>query len=73
MTQEQEHRLAEKIRNDPVYQELLRQCEQAETEYLRIRSSLPEKDGILLERYIVLCEELDHRRLFLAVNAETNG
>ena len=59
--------LSEKINQDSIYQELLKSCLLLEPEYIRIRDALPETDRKLLERYISLCEELDHRRLTLAL------
>ena len=59
--------LSDKINHDSIYQELLKSCLLLEPEYTRIRDALPDGDRELLEQYISLCEELDHRRLTLAL------
>jgi len=56
-----EERLTQLAKDDPWYQQLLRECEEAEPEFLRIRASLPPSDQEMLDRYISLCEELGHR------------
>ena len=62
-----EKHLQQILQQDSIYQQLLNQCREAEPEYLRIRDSLSESDRILLENYISLGEELDHRRLSIAL------
>ncbi|MGM9588822.1 MAG: hypothetical protein ACI3V0_01455 [Faecousia sp.] len=52
---------------DDVYQELLHACLTLEPEFLRIRASLSCQEQDILERYLALCEELDYRRLMLAL------
>jgi len=67
MNQEQwENQLTQMAKNDPWYQELLKECEEAESDYLRIRNSLPQEDREKLDHYISLCEELGHRMTWLA-------
>lgn len=61
-----EEKLTQMASVDPWYQQLLRDCEEAEQDFLRIRASLPEADRELLDRYISLCEELGHRMTCLA-------
>ena len=63
---EQEIRWNKLTEKDPVYQDMLAQCEKAELEYLRIIQKLPEEDRRKLEHYICLCEELEYRRTCLA-------
>lgn len=53
------------LKNDAWYQQLLHDCCEAEAHYLRICACLSEADQELLERYISLCEELEHRRTYL--------
>lgn len=67
MTTAKETRLHHAIRCDAEYQMLLKQCLDAETEYLRIRNSLSPEDQQVLERYLSLCEEMDHRKLVIAL------
>ena len=73
MTHEQEVYLTMLTRSDSIYQELLFQCEQEELHYLRIREDMPEQDREHLDRYLALCEELDHRRLCLALARAKEG
>ena len=61
-----EEKLTQMASVDPWYQQLLKECEEAEPEFLRIRASLPEADQETLDRYISLCEELGHRMTSLA-------
>ena len=56
-----ENSLTQLAKTDLWYQQLLKDCEEAEPEFLRIRASLPEEDQETLDRYITLCEELGHR------------
>ena len=65
MTYEQEAHLNAAVNTDTTYQDILKACLLLEPEYIRICNMLPETDRELLERYISLCEELDHRRLTL--------
>ena len=60
-----EARLLTLLKQDPLYQKLLSSCEKAEQAYLRILAGLNPEDQALLEQYITLCEELDHRKLQL--------
>ena len=66
MTLEQERLLLSLLKNDGTYQELLKECGELETEYLRICDTLHEKDRKLLDRYISVCEELEHQKVRLA-------
>ena len=58
--------LLEAARKDNHYQKLLRACREAEADYTAIRDSLSEDQREQLERYISLCEELQHRLTTLA-------
>ena len=58
--------LLEAARKDDHYQKLLRACREAEADYTAIRDSLSEDQREQLERYISLCEELQHRLTTLA-------
>lgn len=58
--------LLEAARKDDHYQKLLRACREAEEDYTAIRDSLPAEQAEQLERYISLCEELQHRLTTLA-------
>ena len=60
-----EHRLRQQLLTDPIYQKLLTDCASAESDYLRIRDSLSPDDRVILESYLALCEETDHRKLYL--------
>ena len=53
------------LKTDQEYQGLLWECRMLEQEYLRIAAALPEQDRVLLDRYITLCEELEHRECYL--------
>lgn len=48
-------------RQDVLYQQLLRQCREAEAEYRAILESLPPRQQEALERYITVSMELEHR------------
>ena len=61
-----EHILLEAARKDQEYQCLLAQCRKAEKDYERILQSLSPDDREQLDRYITLCEELEHRLPLLA-------
>lgn len=58
--------LLEAARKDQEYQCLLAQCRKAEKDYERILQSLSPDDQEQLDRYITLCEELEHRLTLLA-------
>ena len=58
--------LLEAARKDDHYQKLLQACREAEEDYTAIRDSLPAEQAEQLERYISLCEELQHRLTTLA-------
>ena len=66
MTLEQERLLLSLLKNDGTYQELLKECGELEIEYLRICDTLLEKDRELLDRYISVCEEMEHQKVRLA-------
>lgn len=55
------------LRVDEVYQKLLGEYRGAEEEFCAVLRNLPEEDREILERYISLGEELDHRRTVLAL------
>lgn len=67
MTTSKDQKLASAVRMDMEYQRLLAQCGAMEAEYERILASLPAQDQALLEQYISLGEELEHRRTCLAL------
>lgn len=56
------------IRDDTEYQALLNQCLDIEPAYLDIRNRLMPEDQQILERYLSICEEMDHRKLYLALS-----
>lgn len=58
--------LIELAKNDCTYQELLTECGMLEKEYLRILATLDEGDKLLLDKYIGICEELEHQKVGLA-------
>ena len=67
MTCEQEILLAHLTHADKQYQALLSQCVTLEPEYQRIIDHLSPDDRAVLERYIALCEEMDYRKLCIAM------
>lgn len=67
MKKEQEKILAALSAADTEYQRLLCECAALEADYARIMDSLPDCDREILERYIALCEEMDHRRICIAL------
>lgn len=68
MTNQKEIMLFQAVHLDKAYQRLLAQATDLEPEYDRILAALPPEDRQLLERYISLGEELEHRKLTLAMN-----
>ena len=58
---------------DSIYQAHLQQLKSIEPEYLSILNSLPASQRQIIDRYIFLCEELDHRKLSLLLCHETPG
>lgn len=60
------HQVNEFLDHDPEFLELLAQQRTAEGEYLRIMDQLNEQDRQAMERYILLCEELEHKRTVTA-------
>lgn len=58
--------LIELAKNDCTYQELLTECGMLEKECLRILATLDEGDKLLLDKYIGICEELEHQKVRLA-------
>lgn len=63
-----ERKLYASLEKDTVYQELLNACLALEPEYRRIAASLPSHDREVLDLYISLREEMDHRALILALS-----
>ena len=57
------------LEKDPTYQQLLKECSAAEPAYLEALSKLPSNDREAIERYVSLCEEMDHRALILAMQS----
>ena len=55
------------LRVDEIYQKLLGEYRGAEKEFCTVLRNLPVEDREILERYISLGEELDHRRSVLAL------
>lgn len=68
MTHAREQLLTQAVKNDSVYRNLLQKCLAVEPDYLRFRSTVSGEDQKILDRYISLCEELDHRRTCLALS-----
>lgn len=67
MDEQQEKWLIELTQADAWYQQLLKQCEEAEKRYQQIVNKLSDEERDSVERYIALCEELEYRRTCLAV------
>ena len=62
MNRDVELRIAKMAGQDTFYRELLKECENLSSDYHRIRSVLQASDREILDRYIALCEELEHQR-----------
>lgn len=62
MTYDHERQLAELVRRDPFFQELLSECENRSQDFHRIKNLLSAEDQELLDLYIAVCEELEYRR-----------
>ena len=62
-----EQRLLQIVAKDPTYQKLLEECCAMEDQYKHILEGLSFPDREYIERYISACEELDHRRIYLAL------
>ena len=67
MTYEQEKLLSHLTSVDKQYQTLLAQCIELEADYQRIMDHLSYDDRAIVERYIALCEEMDYRKLCIAM------
>ena len=63
-----EQQLQELLQCDPVYQKLLLECNSLEVEYIRIKKQLTVENQKLLDKYLALCEELEYRRTYHAMN-----
>ena len=70
MTCEQEKLLSHLTHVDKQYQILLAQCAELESDYQRIMDQLSYDDRTIMERYIALCEEMDYRKLCIAMGAK---
>ncbi len=62
-----EQLILDAARKDGLYQATLSQCLEAEGPYQEILASLSPERQAQLERYIALCEELEHRKTQLAL------
>lgn len=58
--------LEQKMSSDRLYQQLLQDCFDAESDYLQLLDTLSAEHRLVIERYLTACEELDHRQLTLA-------
>ena len=67
MTLNLEQWLLQTIRLDTIYQETLTALLSMEEEYQRILQGLTAHDRALLEQYITLSEELEHRQTHLLI------
>ena len=56
------------VKSDAVYQGMLLHYQRIEEDFVRIRNSLSKEDQERLDRYISLGEEMDHRRVILALS-----
>ena len=54
-------------KEDAHYQSLLRECAQLGEAYDRICQQLTEEDKEILEQYISVCENMEYRKLCLAL------
>lgn len=70
MTTKKEQHLLALLKTDTLYQSLLTQCLQAEERYHAVCQALCEEDRLSIEHYISLCEEMDHRKLQLALSKQ---
>ena len=73
MKEKHQNWLEKLVSEDEIYQQMLKEAESLEAEYERILHSLSEEDQILLEKYISLSEEMEHRRTFLAMERKTDS
>lgn len=60
------HQVNEFLSRDEDFQALLAQRDGAEATFLQIIGALPEQDRLAVERYLALCEEVEHRRTITA-------
>ena len=68
MSIKNEQELENAAGQDLTYQQLLTACREFEPKYEQIRAKLSKDDREQLDQYIALCEELDHRRIWLALH-----
>ncbi len=55
------------VNSDPHYQQLLKESHSLGEEYTRICTMLPCADRDLLDQYISVCENMEYRKLCLAL------
>lgn len=67
MHQEREQQLDAAAKLDMEYLRLLAACRELEAEYVAVTAALPEAHRDIIDRYISLCEELEYRRTYLAL------
>ena len=67
-----ERRISAILANDPIYQQLECECVIAEEAYQRTMDTLPQSKRQVIERYLSACEEIDHRKLTLALELLPN-
>lgn len=60
------HQVNEFLDHDPEFTALLDEQRDAEAAYLRIMETLDEEDRQVMERYVLLCEELEYKRTVTA-------
>lgn len=65
MKSEIEVKLNQTLLVDPIYQQLLSDCLEAEANYLRILDMLSPEAQESIERYISFCQEMEYRKLSL--------
>ena len=68
MLQMSEQELFAILQGDTSYQQLLTLCQEAEEAYLGVMERLSPEDRYAVEQYIMLCEEMDHRKLTLVLD-----
>lgn len=58
--------MVKRLEKEPLYQELLTECEQAQIVYDKIMEKLTPEERRSVEDYIALCEELDYQKVYTA-------
>ena len=64
------HKVNRLLRNDQDFQELQKEIQTAEENYQAVLDKLKPEDQWVIENYIALCEEIEHKRAMFAYHCD---